>query len=148
VWKLAERQLEREFSKAVRLTVKAEINSDSRATIYVDDRAKPQIIGRGGSRISELESQFGFRFDVRTFREAKAAQGEEVAVVTGGNHLILDLPQQLRGRNVEVTVGDRVVFKGAASKSGSIKLEWESALAERILEALQSGVGVYARRPR
>ena len=148
MWRLAERQLERELAKVTRIPIRVEFTSDSRATLLVDEQFKPQIIGRGGSRINELESQFGFHFDVRTFAEAKASQGDEVHVITGGTQLTLDVPPHLRGREVEVTAKGEPVFKGAVSKGGSIKLAWESEAAEAILDAMESGAKVYARRAR
>lgn len=148
LWRMAEKQLERELSKSLRMTVSVELNSDSRATIYVDDRAKPQVIGRGGQRINELESLYGFRFDVRTFKEAKANRGQEITVTPDDDHLIVDLPPGLRGRDVEILVDDNPVFTGAVSKSGSIKLVWDTEAADIISDALQTGGRIYARRAR
>lgn len=146
IWRLAERQMERELNKILRTAVSVEFNTDSRATIYVDDRVKPQIIGRGGQRISELESQFGLKLDVRTFKEAKAARGAEVDVVTTGSHIILDVPKNLRGQTVEVTVDDHTLFKGAVSKSGSIKLLEGTEPAEAVLDAMDAGYRIYVRK--
>lgn len=146
IWRLAERQMERELNKILRTPVSVEFNTDSRATIYVDDRVKPQIIGRGGQRISELESQFGLKLDVRTFKEAQAARGTEVDVVTTGSHIILDVPKNLRGQTVEVTVDGHTLFKGAVSKSGSIKLLEGTEPAEAVLDAMDAGYRIYVRK--
>jgi ATPase len=146
LWKLAERQLERELNRELRTPVSVEFYSDSRAAIYVDDRMKPQVIGKGGSRITEVERKFGFKFDVRTFREARSARGEEVNIITNGPHLIIDVPKNLRGQTVEITVEGDPIFKGASSKNGSIKLEWESENADMILDAMEAGERIYVRR--
>ena len=144
VWRLAERQLERELNKLLKIPVSVEIHGDARAAIFVDDRMKAQVIGKGGSRINEVEARFGMRFDVRTFKEARAARGQEVNVITADDHLILEPPKNLRGRNIEIVAGTQTVFKGAVSKSGSIKLMWGSEQAEAILDAMEVGERIKA----
>jgi len=146
IWRLAERQLEREMNKILKTPVSVQFNNDSRATIYVDDRAKPQVIGRGGQRINELESQFGLKLDVRTFKEANAERGQEAHVVTGDSHVILDVSKGLRGQGVDVMAEGHLLFTAAVSKSGSIKLLWGTEPAEAILDAMEAGSKIFVRK--
>jgi len=148
VWKMAESVLERELGKAIRAPLSVEISSDHGATIYVDDHVKPQVIGKGGRRISELENKFRMRFDVRTFQEASDADGLQPKVEVTDRHVIVDVPPKLRGETVEITADDDPVFVGSASKSGSIKLGLDTEPAMLVLEAEQAGAQLRIRRVR
>ena len=53
----------------------AEFVSDNRVCITVSKRHKARIIGKGGSHVSQLESDLGVRLDVRTAEEAKQRHG-------------------------------------------------------------------------
>jgi ATPase len=69
VWRLAAQALEYELRRVIRGPFTVEIRSDTQATIYVDEDQIPIILGRGGSRIRELEAELGIGLDVRSYDE-------------------------------------------------------------------------------
>lgn len=145
-WRLAARTLEYELGKLVKGGLVVEVKSDQKATIYIDEDQIGYLLGRGGSRISEIEEQLGIHLDVRPFDEMDTSYGREVEVSVSDRHVILDVDSSLRGKNVEIVVDGEAVFMGSVSRSGSIKLLRGTEPAEKIYEAYQRGEGIRARR--
>jgi ATPase len=148
VWRLAAQQLEYELSEygRGRQRVQVDIKSDHKAVIYVEEDQIPVILGRGGSRIRELEQQLGIALDVRSFDEMEDTVGHSANVEVSDRHVIVDVDPSLRGRNIEITVGGEPVFIGSVSRTGSIKLARGSEPAERVYQAYQAGETIRARR--
>lgn len=146
VWKLAVRTLEQELKRVVRGRIVVEIQSDERAILYADDQQIPVILGRGGSRIRELEAELGIQLTVRSFDEMDTTAGQDVVIEVSDRHVILDIDPRLRGRNIEIVVDGEPVFIGSVSRTGSVKLVRGSEPAERIYEAHQSGGTIRVRR--
>lgn len=146
VWRLAAQALEYELRRIIRGPFTVEIRSDNQATLYVDEDQIPIILGRGGSRIRELEADLGIRLDVRSFDEMETTVHQDVDIEVSDRHVILDLDPSLRGRNIEILVDGEPVFIGSVSRTGSIKLVRGSEPAERIYEAHKSGGTIRVRR--
>ena len=145
-WRLAARTLEYELGKLVKGSLVVEVKSDQKATIYIDEDQIGYILGRGGSRISEIEEQLGIHLDVRSFDEMDTSYGREVEVSVSDRHVILDVDSSLRGKNVEILLNGETVFMGSVSRSGSIKLLRGTGPAEKIYQAYQQGENIRARR--
>ncbi len=146
VWRLAAQALEYELRRIIRGPFTVEIRSDNQATLYVDEDQIPIILGRGGSRIRELEADLGIRLDVRSYDEMETTVHQDVDIEVSDRHVILDLDPSLRGRNIEILVDGEPVFIGSVSRTGSIKLVRGSEPAERIYEAHKSGGTIRVRR--
>jgi ATPase len=146
VWKLATSALEHELRRVIRGPFTVEIRSDNKATLYVDEDQIPMILGRGGSRIRELEAELGIGLDVRSFDEMETTLQHDIDIEVSDRHVILDLDPNLRGRNIEIVVDGEPVFIGSVSRTGSIKLVRGSEPAERIYEAHRSGGTIRVRR--
>jgi ATPase len=146
VWKLATSALEHELRRVIRGPFTVEIRSDNKATLYVDEDQIPMILGRGGSRIRELEAELGIGLDVRSFDEMETTLQHDIDIEVSDRHVILDLDPNLRGRNIEIVVDGEPVFIGSVSRTGSIKLVRGSEPAERIYEAHKSGGTIRVRR--
>jgi ATPase len=146
VWRLAAQALEHELRKVVRGGFTVEIRSDNQATLYVDEDQIPVILGRGGSRIRELEAELGIGLDVRSYDEMEVTLHQDIDIEVSDRHVIVDLDPSLRGRNIEIVVDGEPVFIGSVSRTGSIKLVRGSEPAERIYEAHKQGGTVRVRR--
>jgi len=146
IWKLAARTLEYELRRVVGGNISVEMQADDRCVLYVEDHKIPQVLGRGGSNIRELEKQIGFKIDVRSYEDMAMSTGQELAVTISGRHVILDTDKSLKGKTVEVIVEDESVFIGSVSRSGSIKLRLGTEPAEIIMDAHQRDIPIRARR--
>ena len=146
IWQLAEKSLEYEIGKIFRDHIVVEVTSDERAKLYVEDNRIPQVLGKGGQRIRELEKQFGLSFDVRSIEDMDLSAGQELEIDVNDKQVILDIDPELRGKTIELTVDGEPVFIGSVSKSGSIKLRRGSDPAEEVVDAVERGRPVRARR--
>ncbi|MFN4218686.1 MAG: PINc/VapC family ATPase [Candidatus Bipolaricaulia bacterium] len=146
VWRLATQALEYELRRVIRGPFTVEIRSDNRAILYIDEDQIPMILGRGGSRIRELEAELGIGLDVRSYDEMETTLHQDIDIEVSDRHVILDLDPSLRGRNIEILVDGETVFIGSVSRTGSIKLVRGSEPAERIYEAHKSGGTIRVRR--
>jgi ATPase len=146
VWKLAAQEIEYMLSKQIRGDVQVDVRSDHEAIIYVDDSQIPVILGRGGSRIKELEEELGIRLDVRSFDEMEDTVGESTTIEVSDRHVILDLDPSMRGRNIEILVNGEPAFIGSVSRTGSIKLARGSEPAEKVYNAYKAGEIIRARK--
>lgn len=146
VWRLATQALEHELRRVVRGPFTVEIRSDTQATLYVNEDQIPVILGRGGSRIRELEAELGIGLDVRSYDEMETTLHQDIDIEVSDRHVILDLDPTLRGRNIEILVDGEPVFIGSVSRTGSIKLVRGSEPAERIYEAHTGGGTIRVRR--
>ncbi len=146
VWRLATQALEYELRRVIRGPFTVEIRSDTQATLYIDEDQIPMILGRGGSRIRELEAELGIGLDVRSYDEMETTLTQDIDIEVSDRHVILDLDPNLRGRNIEILVDGEPVFIGSVSRTGSIKLVRGSEPAERIYEAHKSGGTIRVRR--
>ena len=146
IWQLAEKSLEYEIGKIFRDHIVVEVTSDDRAKLYVEDNRIPQVLGKGGQRIRELEKQFGLSFDVRSVDDMDLSAGQELEIDVNDKQVILDIDPELRGKTIELTVDGEPVFIGSVSKSGSIKLRRGSDPAEDVVDAVERGRPVRARR--
>jgi ATPase len=97
VWRLAAQALEYELRRVIRGPFTVEIRSDTQATIYVDEDQIPIILGRGGSRIRELEAELGIGLDVRSYDEMETTLHQDVDIEVSDRHVILDLDQASAG---------------------------------------------------
>jgi ATPase len=146
VWKWAAQALEHELHKVVRGGLTVEIQSENQATLYMNEDQIPVILGRGGSRIRELEAELGLRLDVRSYDEMETTLQQDLDIEISDRHVILDLDPNLRGRNIEILVDGEAVFIGSVSRTGSVKLVRGSEPAEKIYEAQKAGGTIRVRR--
>ncbi|MBS1263733.1 MAG: putative KH and PIN-domain containing protein [Methanonatronarchaeales archaeon] len=148
-WKLAERQVESFVRKTSRGPVEAQMTSDGSCTLYVEERDVPAILGRGGSKIDQIENQLGLSIDVQTFEEKEKSEdkhdrGERpssedgVEVRETGGHVVLGLGSDWAGETVDISVDGEYLFTGTVGKSGEIKISRGTEVASAIVDAVES----------
>ncbi len=146
LWRLAERTLEHELTRALKGRVQVEMQSDDRAILYVDEHRVGGIVGRGGSNIRALEDELGLRLEVRAYEGHTVGGGMPVEVSVSRQQVVVEVPDALAGKTLEIVVDGEQVFLGAASRNGLIKLRRGTEPAERIGDAVGAGRRVRARR--
>src|SRR2546426_1955838 len=147
LWRLAEPELARELRDEVGTRFEVTIDGDRHATLYVDDDAIGRIIGPGGSRVKELEADYGFDFEVKGLSEAprKSRGGEGPArkdeggarpeITEDRKSLFLKVPRGMAGKDVEVLIDGSPVFRGSVGRDGARRFGRRSEIADRLLDA-------------
>jgi len=152
-WKLAERQIETTVRKSTKGRVEAKMTSDTSCKLYVEERDVAGVLGRGGSKIDQLEERLGLSIDVQTFEEkveeesqeqepstGEAESGEEgIRVQDTDKHVVLGLGDEWAGETIDIYVEGEYVFTGTVGKSGEIKISKGTPVAGDLLKAIESG---------
>ncbi len=157
LWTLAERQIAFHLGKLVDGPIQVTVDGENKATVYVKEGEIGALLGRGGSRIQEIEEELGVHIDVRPLEdlrrgrastkvgpatpsaERRAEVGVDRKVVT------LDAGPDLGGRNVEVTLDGSVIFQGTVSRDGVLKFSKGSEQGRKLQEAYFAKKEVHVR---
>ncbi|HUU78784.1 MAG TPA: PINc/VapC family ATPase [candidate division Zixibacteria bacterium] len=125
-----------------------------RLEVYPDDI--PRLIGRRGKTITELEQKIGMKIDVKPLNEFSELPEENLQSISNleaqvpidirftKSHIILSFPDYQSGTNVEVLVDKKVIFSGSIGKSGEIKIERSTSIAQDLIKLINKGETLYA----
>jgi ATPase len=146
--RIAKQEIEREIRAVARGHVEVDLRSPDTAVVWVEESDISGVIGKGGGRISDIESRLGIDIDVRTFAE-KPGGREESAETTGmggmtvtpevtSRHVIIPLEGHA-GDTVEVQADGDYLFTATVSRGGEIQVSRGSAIAEELEAAIDHG---------
>lgn len=143
---IVEREIEREFSKRLPPgKFKVELESDERARVWVEEKYIPQIIGKKGKTIEEIEDSIGISINIEPLERVEENGLIEVPVHVSGNYVVLEFGKDSIGVSYDILVGDEYLFTATVGKKGTIKIKKDIELAEMILEASKEGMPIRAR---
>jgi ATPase len=129
------------------------ILSPQRVEVKIDEREIPRIIGRGGSRIKELEDMLSMHIDVEP-RAAGISEGEEERASSSGpsfgyrqkgGSVELVFEPQHAGKTVEVSLGPDLLFQATISRKGTIRMPKKSENGSKLTRAMKSGKKIKVR---
>ncbi|MDI6888777.1 MAG: PINc/VapC family ATPase [Methanocellales archaeon] len=69
IWKLAEKEVQKEISRHVRGPIDVVMMSDSKAIVYLNQRDIPRVLGKGGRTIDRIERALGICIEVCPVQE-------------------------------------------------------------------------------
>ncbi len=140
IYKLAEKKMEEEIRKMFPgIDVKAKIVSENRAVLQVKESYIPNIIGKKGRRIAELEESFGMSIDVEPMKRIKIEEKIEVEVEIKKKIIRLYVGDILSHRKVTVFADFERLFDATVSGQGYINLRKTTANGKKIMRVLQEG---------
>lgn len=149
--KLEKLAAERVVQEVKKISPKAFVEADvkgSRATIWVEEKFIPQIIGKQGKNIERIEKILGISIDVVAFekkelpREPKKAV--KVSIGETENYLILQIGSKFSGKNVRIYVDNNPLFSAIIGRKGEIKVGRGSSIAQQLSDALRTNEKIYA----
>jgi len=144
--RIAEREIEREFRRRIPgARVRVELESDERARVWIDEKYIPQVIGKKGKTIEEIENSIGISIGVEPLEEREIEETLEVPVELAGNYVVLNFGKDAVGVSFDILVDDEYLFTATVGKKGTIKLRRDIELAEIIMEAVKNSIPVRAR---
>lgn len=114
-----------------------EILSNNSILVRVDKDVIPSIIGRGGSKINELEKTLGVHIDV----EPKVHSFGSVTTFElseSGNNLVLELDKGKTGMSADIYVKDQYLLSAHVGKKGKIKISKRSDSGKKIISAVMA----------
>jgi ATPase len=143
---IVEREIEKEFSKRLPPgKFKVELESDERARVWVEEKYIPQIIGKKGKTIEEIEDSIGISINIQPLEKVEEKGLIQVPVDVSGNYVVLEFGKDSIGVSYDILVGDEYLFTATVGKKGTIRIKKDIELAEMILEAIRKGIPIKAR---
>jgi len=148
--RLAKQEVEREIRSIARGHVDVELRGPNDAVVWVEDDDIPQVIGKGGGRITDVENRLGIDIDVRTLDEKPTGpsggprtdsggqQGEIVTPEVTSRHVMIPLNGRA-GDTVEVQADGEYLFTATVSRGGEIQVSRGSGIAEELERAIDRG---------
>lgn len=103
--------------------------------VRVGRRCIPAIIGRGGSKISELERRLQVRIDVKEREQEGPPPEVPVQASYSKRSMYLSVGKEYGDMFADILDGDRVIFSDQVSRRGQIKLHRHSQEAQDISDA-------------
>ena len=146
VQKIAEREIIKEVKKTVPgARVEVDMKSDKRATVWMDEKHIPKLIGKKGKTIDEVERRIGISIGVEPFRADENEETFGVDVQLSGNYVVLNFGKDNIGTPFDILVKDEYLFTATVGKKGTIKIKKDIELAGIIMDALKRGITIDAR---
>jgi len=143
---IVEREIEKEFSKRLPPDkFKVEFESDERAKVWVEEKYIPQIIGKKGKTIEEIEDNIGISINIEPLKKVEEKGLIKVPVDISGNYVVLEFGKDSIGVSYDILIDDEYLFTATVGKKGTIKIKKDIELAEMILDAMREGVPIKAR---
>ncbi|MBE0522269.1 MAG: Flp pilus assembly complex ATPase component TadA [Candidatus Methanoperedenaceae archaeon] len=141
VWSLARNEIRKEIGKYTQKGFDVNIDSDSSATVYMNEADIPGVIGKGGKNIDQIEKKLGIHLDIREktggSKEHESAKEEMLSFVPmvekTKKYVVLKV-KGIPGESVDVYSGDEYLFSATVGRKGDIKIGRDSEEAFRILE--------------
>ncbi len=143
LWSLAERQIAYEIGRHISGPIEVSVGAEGQATVYLNERDIPRILGREGKRIAEIEKELGLRIDVRSIQEAGRLKGKSkprvAEVDMDRRNVILRVGEDISGRNVDILISGKPTFQGTVGRDGLIRLAKGSEAGKALEEAFFAG---------
>ena len=148
--RLAKQEVEREIRSIARGHVDVELRGPDTAVVWVEEDDIPQVIGKGGGRITDVENRLGIDIDVRTLdekptgpsggpqKDSGGEQGEIVNPEVTSRHVMIPLNGHA-GDTVEVQADGEYLFTATVSRGGEIQVSRGSGIAEELERAIDRG---------
>lgn len=151
IQKIAEREIIREIKRRIPdATIEVDMKSDKRATVWLEERHIPQLIGKKGKTIDEVEKRIGISIGVEPL-QSKEIQPKEtgdnfpINAEISGNYVVLGFRKDAVGTPFDILVDNEYLFTATVGKKGIIKIKKDIELANIVINALKRNLSINAR---
>lgn len=147
--RLAAERVREEIKKiAPKARVRVELSGE-KATVQVDDKYIPKVIGRQGKMIERLERKLGIKLEIRGYEEVPILSGEagervELDIRETKSYLHLVAGKEHAGKLVRVFAGKEELFTATIGRRGEIKVSKKSAITKAVIGAIAAQEALYA----
>jgi ATPase len=142
VYELAESKIHDMIKRHIGQVFRVEITSLSSMSLYVPKERIPEIIGKGGENIENLERLIGLHIDVLPMQE-EAREKVPLMVQRKKDLIYLIASGEYGGKEGAVLADDEVLFSGILSRDGIMKIKRNSQQGNSIMKALEEGKRIY-----
>jgi ATPase len=162
IQKIAEREIIQEIKRRIpKAKVEVDMKSDKRATVWIDEKSLPKLIGKKGKTIDEVERKIGISIgveplksrelnkktsiNVESLKSRELDKKNSINVELAGNYVVLNFDKEAVGTPFDILVDDDYLFTATVGKKGNIKIKKDIELADVILNALKKDIPIQAK---
>ena len=144
--KIAEREIIKEIKRRIPdATIEVDMKSDKRATVWLDERHIPQLIGKRGKTIDEVEKRIGISIGVEPLQAKETGDNFPINAELSGNYVVLSFKKDAVGTPFDILVDNEYLFTATVGKKGIIKIKKDIELANIVINALKRNLSINAR---
>jgi ATPase len=148
VHKLAGVAIERALQRYASV-VRAEVISDSKATVFVPERSIARLIGAQGKTIMMLEKELGIKLDVRALEDVPtnkpAGKSVDFGTHVSKKNVEFLLDDHFKGKDADIYVNTKLLVTLNVGAKGKIKVKRQNPFGKALLDALQHGDDIEVR---
>ncbi len=115
----------------------AELVSDEKVLVKVDNEVIPRLIGKNGSMISKIEEKLGVHIEVEP-KVPTLGKEVEFNINESGNSLEFVFSKSLTGKPANFYIEDNFLFSATIGKKGSVKISKSSEIGKELVRAIIS----------
>lgn len=146
IQKIAEKEITQEIKRRIpQAKLDVDMKSDKRATVWIDEKNIPKLIGKKGKTIDEVENKLGISIGVEPLESHTPEGASDVDVEVSGNYVVLNFGKKSVGTPFDILVDEDYLFTATVGKKGSIKIKKDIELANIIIDALKKNRPILAR---
>ena len=146
IQKIAEREIIKEIKRRIPdAHVKVSMQSEKRATVWIDEKLIPQLIGKKGKTIDEVEKRIGISIGVEPLNVEVPKDVFPIEAELSGNYVVLMFQKDMVGTPFDILVDDEYLFTATVGKKGTIKVKKDIELANILINALENNISINAR---
>lgn len=112
-----------------------ELVAENKAIVRVSNDIIPQLIGRAGKTIKELEERLGISLEVAPFAPTLGKQAHFTNEETGA-YLVFSFPPRMSGGIANFYIGQEYLFSATVGKNGQIRVAKDSDIGRKAMRAL------------
>lgn len=131
--KLAAERIREILSKYIK-NPSIEIVSSNRAILRVAKDDIAYVIGKGGSRIEELETTIGMHISVEPILDTLKHE-IEYKVSESGGYISINLPKMYIEANVDIYKGKEYLFSATVGKKSIVKVKKKSDVGKKVMQS-------------
>jgi ATPase len=139
--KSVEKEIQREIGRYTDGPVIVQMQSDTKAVVFIEDKDVPAAIGKGGKNVAAIVNRVGIGIDIRPKSEFEKREGakEEELQLGSGIRIRVDkkqltiLSEELSGKIVDVFAAKEYLFTATVNDKGEIHLAKSSSIAQEML---------------
>lgn len=136
-----EKDIQRELGRYTESNVLVQMQSDTKAVVFIEDKDVPAAIGKGGKNVAAIVNRLGIGIDIRPKSELEKRDNgkEEELQLAGGIRIRVDkkqltiISEELSGKIVDVFAGKEYLFTATVNEKGEIHLAKNSSIAQEML---------------
>lgn len=147
VRKITAKEIERVFTKEVpNAYFEVDVFSDDRATVKIEEKHIPQIIGKQGKNINKLEKKIGIHLNIEPLDENNISNNFEenmdVSIELTKKFVVFNFGKDKIGIAFDIFVRNDYLFTATVGKKGTIRIKRNMELANIILNAMKRDIPI------